>query len=88
MDSYNIEFKPSAEKDLRSLPKPIISRVMAKIEKLGADPFSLQALKLSVAEHLYRLRVGDYRIIFEVDEQTKKVIIHYVRHRRRVYRDL
>jgi mRNA-degrading endonuclease RelE of RelBE toxin-antitoxin system len=39
MDSYNIDFKPSAEKDLRNLPKPIISRIMAKIEKLGADLF-------------------------------------------------
>lgn len=88
MDSYNIDFKPSAEKDLRNLPKPIISRIMEKIEKLGADPFPLQAVKLSVAEHLYRVRIGDYRIIYEADERTKKVIIHYVRHRRRAYRDL
>jgi len=88
MAFYKIDFKPSAEKDLRSLPRPIISRITEKIEKLAGDPFPLQAVKLSLSEHLYRWRVGDYRIIYEVDEGKKKVIIHYIRHRRQVYRDL
>jgi mRNA interferase RelE/StbE len=88
MVSYNIDFKPSAEKDLRNLSRPIVSRIMDKIEKLATTPVPFQAAKLSVTEHLYRIRVGDYRIIYEVDEKQHNVIIHYVRHRREVYRDL
>ena len=88
MALYKIDFKPSAEKDLRNLPRPTIARIKEKIEKLGAEPLPIQAIKLSTAEHLYRIRVGDYRIIYEVDERKMQVIIHYIRHRRQVYRDL
>jgi len=61
---------------------------MARIERLKADPFPRQAIKLSGTKRLYRIRVGDYRIVYEVDTQVKKVTIHYVRHRREVYRAL
>lgn len=88
MALYKIDLKPSAEKDLRNLPKPFIVRIKEKIEKLGAEPLPIQAIKLSTAEHLYRIRVGDYRIIYEVDEREMQVTIHYIRHRRQVYRDL
>lgn len=88
MESYSINFKPSVEKDLRALPKSVASRVMERIERLRANPLPQQALKLSDAERLYRLRVGDYRIVYEVDTQAKRVTIHYVRHRREVYRSL
>ena len=88
MAFYKVDFKPSAEKDLRNLPRPIIARIKEKIEKLAADPFPFQAVKLSTAEHLYRIRVGDYRIIYEVNELKMQVTIHYVRHRRQVYRGL
>ncbi|HEY9073299.1 MAG TPA: type II toxin-antitoxin system RelE/ParE family toxin [Desulfobaccales bacterium] len=88
MALYKIDFKPSAEKDLRHLPRPTIARLKEKIEKLRAEPLPIQAIKLSTAEHLYRIRVGDYRIIYEVDEKEMQVTIHYIRHRRQVYRDL
>lgn len=61
---------------------------MARIESLKDEPFPRQAIKLSGAERLYRLRVGEYRIVYEVDIQIKQVTIHYVRHRREVYRRL
>jgi mRNA interferase RelE/StbE len=88
MGSYNINFKPSVEKDLRPLSKTLVSRVMKHIEKLKTDPFPRQAIKLSGTERLYRIRVGDYRIVYEVDTQAKEVTIHYIRHRREVYRAL
>jgi len=86
MASYNITFKPSVEKDLSSLSKALVSRVMKRIEGLATDPFPRQAIKLSGAERLYRIRVGDYRIVYEVDTQSKGVTIHYIRHRRETYR--
>ena len=88
MDSYSINFKPSVEKDLRPLSKTLVSRVMKRIERLRTDPFPRQAIKLSGTERLYRIRVGDYRIVYEVDTQAREVTIHYVRHRREVYRAL
>lgn len=88
MASYSFNFKPSVEKDLQSLSKSLVSRVMARIESLKDEPFPRQAIKLSGAERLYRLRVGEYRIVYEVDIQIKQVTIHYVRHRHEVYRRL
>ena len=61
---------------------------MKRIEGLRTDPFPRQAVKLSDTERLYRIRVGDYRIVYEVDTQAKQIVIHYVRHRREVYRTL
>jgi len=88
MDSYSISFKPSVEKDLRPLSKTLVARVMERIERLKTDPFPHQAIKLSGTERLYRIRVGDYRTVYEVDTQAKQIMIHYVRHRREVYRAL
>ena len=86
MTSYNISFKPSVEKDLRPLSKSVVARVMERIERLKTEPFPRQAIKLSGAERLYRIRVGDYRIVYEVDSRARQVVIHYVRHRREAYR--
>lgn len=88
MDFYSIDFKPSVEKDLQRLPRSVISRVMRQIEDLRSDPFPHQVIKLSGVERLFRIRVGNYRIVYEVNTQTKQIIIHYVRHRREVYRAL
>jgi len=88
MASYNVDFKPSVHKDFRRLPKSVAGRVMKRIERLKDEPFSRSVDKLESVERLYRVRVGDYRIVYEVDTQAKQVIIHYVRHRREVYRRL
>jgi mRNA interferase RelE/StbE len=86
--SYNVRFKPSVEKDLLRLPKDVVPRVWDRIENLKSDPFPHQATKLSGAERLYRIRVGEYRLIYEVDTQAKQIMIQHVRHRREVYRKL
>ncbi len=88
MASYSISFKPSVEKDLRSLPKAILGRVLSGIESLKSEPFPPPSVKLAGAQRLHRLRVGDYRVVYEVSLRTRQVIIHYVRHRRDVYRTL
>lgn len=88
MASYKVRLKPTAEKDLRKLPKPLIPRILHKIEALAFDPFPAQVTKLANAERLYRVRVGDYRIIYEVDTRDTLVTIFYIRHRREAYRSL
>ena len=88
MDSYKVVFKPSVEKDLKSLSKTVVSRVVKRIEDLRREPLPPRAVKLSGAQRLYRIRGGDYRVVYEVDAKVGEITIHYVRHRREVYRGL
>lgn len=88
MESYSIRFKRSAEKDLRSLPPSQVSRVLDTIDDLRSEPLPRRAIKLSGAERLYRVRVGAYRVLYEVDTEAQQITIHYVRHRRDAYRRL
>jgi mRNA interferase RelE/StbE len=88
MADYKVTFKASVDKDLTDLPKNVVARVWQRFELLKQQPFPRQALKLEGSEGLYRLRVGDYRIIYGVDVQAREVVIHHVRHRREAYRTL
>jgi len=88
MASFSVISKPSVQKDLRRIPPSLILRVLKQFRDLETDPFSNKAVKLSGAERLYRIRVGDYRIVYEVNVREKIVVIHHVRHRREVYRGL
>jgi mRNA interferase RelE/StbE len=86
MDSYKLHLKPSAEKDLRKLPKNIVQRVLQVLEALPADPFPHQHSKLSGTERLYRIRLGDYRIVYEVDEEALEITVHTIGQRQGAYR--
>jgi mRNA interferase RelE/StbE len=88
MQPYKVNFQSSVEKDLRKLSSENCDRILVRIEELKNDPLPVQSLKLKGTEGLYRVRVGDYRIVYEVDIASKYILIHYVRHRREVYRDL
>ncbi|MGH2605016.1 MAG: type II toxin-antitoxin system RelE family toxin [Anaerolineales bacterium] len=88
MASYRVLLKPSVEKDLRPLPKRAVRRLVARIEALAADPFPRGSAKLAGAEALYRVRVGEYRVIYGVDSRAQVVLVHYVRHRKDAYRGL
>lgn len=88
MGSFEIQWKRSAERDLRNIDKQYIPRIFKKIESLAVNPFPSQYCKLRGTERLYRIRVGDYRVIYHVDTETKTVIIYYVRHRKEAYRGL
>lgn len=86
MDSYKIEWKKSALKELYKLPRNHIVRVMATIENLGSDPFSSRVKKLTGSERTYRLKVGSYRVIYEVEKDRLVIYILRVRHRKEAYR--
>ncbi len=70
------------------MPKSVIARMLKEIEALSQDPFPRRSLKLEGGEGLHRVRVGDYRLVYGVDKVKKHILIHYVRHRREVYRKL
>ncbi len=88
MASYKVSLRPSAEKDLPRLWSDIVARVAARMSRLITNPFPSQAVKLKEPGRLYRIRVGDYRVVYEVDAKSSLIVVHYVRHRREVYRGL
>ncbi|KAB0670374.1 type II toxin-antitoxin system RelE/ParE family toxin [Oryzomonas sagensis] len=88
MPPFSILLKPSVEKDLRKLPASVVRQVFEAFERLAEDPAVPPDRKLSGTERTWRHRIGDYRIVYELDLANRTVIIHYVRHRREVYRRL
>ena len=88
MPPFNILLKPSVEKDLRKLPAAVVRHVFESLERLAEAPSVPPDRKLSGTERTWRRRVGDYRIIYELDLPSNTVIVHYVRHRKEVYRRL
>lgn len=86
MARYELRIKPSVAKDLRGIPPADVRRVLDRIEGLREDARPLGAEKLSGQER-YRLRQGDYRVLFEVDDAVGLVEVVKVAHRRDVYRE-
>jgi mRNA interferase RelE/StbE len=86
MASYKIEWKNSAYKELQKLPRPIITRVVAAVSELSNEPFPHGVKKLAGSEFSYRIRVGDYRVVYEVFADRLIIEIVRVRHRKDVYR--
>ena len=86
MAEYNIEFVDSAAKEFRALPIDIKHRVQIAVDSLHNDPFPARVRKLVGHKSLYRIRVGQYRIIYEIDVEERIIRITRIRHRREVYR--
>jgi mRNA interferase RelE/StbE len=86
MATYQIEWKTSALRELKKLDKPVIPRIITAVESLIDNPFPTGVRKLQGSEHTYRLRVGDYRILYEVYQNVLRIQIVRVRHRREAYR--
>ena len=85
MDSYNIQWKKSAQKDLLNIDRQQIPRIIKSVESLIKNPFPKQCLKLHGTNKLFRIRIGDYRVIYQVDTNKDFLIIYYIRHRREAY---
>jgi len=80
---YELAFKPRARKDLKALPSKDLSRVLEKIENLTNDLVG-DVKRLTNYTPEYRLRVGDYRALFQIERET--IVIYRVVHRREAYR--
>lgn len=86
MASYTIEWKESALKELRSLPKSMILRIVPVVDALADNPFPPGVVKLTGSDRTYRVRAGDYRVVYTVESPILRIEIVRVRHRRDVYR--
>jgi len=85
MASYELLFKKSVAKDLRSIPKKEVARILRRMESLRDDPRPPGSEKLSGRER-YRVRQGIYRIIYEVTDKALIVTVVKVAHRKRMYK--
>jgi mRNA interferase RelE/StbE len=84
-DSYSLRFKKSAERELRKIPKADLQRITQRIKELAANPRPSGSEKLA-GQDSYRIRQGDYRIVYTVDDDQRLVEIIKIGHRREVYR--
>jgi mRNA interferase RelE/StbE len=86
MASFNIQWRSSTKKDLRKPPPREVQHILSAVESLAEEPFPHGSEKLAGAEHAHRIRVGDYRVVYEVYARSKVVEIQRVRPRKDVYR--
>jgi mRNA interferase RelE/StbE len=82
---YALGIKPSARKELENLSDSLIARLAPKIDALAADPRPSGCRKLHGYKDLWRIRVGDYRVVYIIDDDRKTVSVTRVAHRREVY---
>ena len=86
MEQHSLRFKPSVEKDLRRLPAKSRSRCLERIAELRLNPRPTGVRQVVGGQRTYRLRVGVYRVIYQVDDAARLVTVLYVRHRKDAYR--
>ena len=85
MPQYTIEFKPSADKSLKRLPAEVQRRIVAATERLAANPRPVGAVKLVGEQRTYRVRVGDYRIVYDIHDDKLLVLVLRVAPRKDAY---
>jgi mRNA interferase RelE/StbE len=83
--AYEVILKPRAKREFFDLPTNIAKKITHALQTLASNPRSHQSMKLSGGEG-YRLRVSDYRILYEIDDLRKQVAIYRIKHRREAYR--
>jgi mRNA interferase RelE/StbE len=83
---YAIQYKPAALRQLHALPHDIQARVQAAIEGLGDNPFPPKVKKMAGSPDRWRIRVGDYRVVYEVHSHRLMILVIAVGHRREIYR--
>jgi mRNA interferase RelE/StbE len=83
---YRVLLERGAEKDLSRLTSEIYNRVIAAIQGLATNPRPSGCRKLAGSKNDWRIRVGDYRVVYEIADQIRIVRVNRVRHRREVYR--
>ena len=86
MAEYTVTFATSARKEFEKLDAALIQRIWRKIERLTSNPRPKGCTKLTGTRGLWRVRVGEYRIVYAVDDMRHEVDVITIRHRRDVYR--
>jgi mRNA interferase RelE/StbE len=85
VSNYRVAFTASAEKELHALPANVVARMMSRIGNLAGNPRPPGCKKLKGGVKEWRIRVGKYRIVYEIDDRARTVDVTRVAHRREVY---
>jgi len=85
VNSYTVEVKPAARRELEALPDHVLSRVVRELESLGHTPRPAGCKKLKGYKDQWRVRVGDWRVLYIIDDDAKLVSVTRIAHRREVY---
>lgn len=83
--SYRVSLAVSAQKELKALPAKMIARVVLRLENLAKTPRPPGSKKLKGGTNEWRIRIGNYRAVYEIDDTAKTVDITRIAHRREVY---
>lgn len=86
MASYRIDWKASAKKELKKLDRQAIPKIVEEVESLADDPYPVGHKKIQGSEHHYRIRIGDYRVIYSIENDMLLIEIIRVGHRKKVYK--
>jgi len=85
VSSYRVALTSSAEKELHRLPNNVIARILPRLEQLVSDPRPPGCKKLKGGDNEWRIRIGDYRIVYVIDDTARTVDVTRIAHRREVY---
>ena len=85
MAKYSVELKPGATQELDRLSGKLLHRIVSRLESLASSPRPSGCKKLKGGENHWRIRVGDYRIVYTIDDRKRLVEVTRIRHRRDVY---
>jgi mRNA interferase RelE/StbE len=86
MPDYKVLFRPSVDRQLRKLPVEIQRRIVREVAALASDPRPSGVVKLKGDENLWRIRIGDYRVVYEIHDDRLIVLVLRVAHRKDIYR--
>ena len=86
MACYKVIVQPGAARELRSLSKIVQRRVFQVIKSLENNPLPYGVVKLSGIKNAYRVRIGDYRVVYEINKTARKVTVFRIRHRKDAYK--
>ena len=86
MSGYRITFARSARRELQRLPRAVSTRILARIEALHEEQRPKGCTKLQGSTRLWRIRVGEYRVVYDIDDDRRLVDVVVIRHRSEAYR--
>lgn len=86
MRKYTVHFKPSADRQLQRLPLSVQKRVVGEVSALAENPRPAGVVKLVGDDNLWRIRIGDYRVVYEIHDNRLIVLVLRVAQRKDVYR--
>jgi len=86
--AYEVQFSARALQELEKLPRQEQQRIVIRAERLAIDPHSSCSQKAHGSRELFRIRVGDYRVIYDIQDDVLSVLVFRVGHRRDVYRNM